>query len=191
MSLCFLFPMFPQSQMSIFWAFLVFGIPLLLLIVLACLFLWFLNIYCSVLTLSAGGLTPVMITILGTDPKNADSALAWHHFSFSFGPPIYKLVIIYSSRALHSYNGILSSLSSGHTHISAMLSGRLAGMAVSPLPLQSTMLLLQVHMAGQEPAARLHDWGPEFSEWPANIGKVKGKVWINLNIYKQLYIFLT
>lgn len=50
------------------------------------------------------------------------------------------------------------------THISAMFSGRLAGMAVSPLPLQSTMLLLQVHMAGQEPEARLHVCGLEFSE---------------------------
>lgn len=55
-------------------------------------------------------------------------------------------------------------LSSCDTHISAMFSGRLAGMAVSPLPLQSTILLLQVHMVGQEPEARLHVCGLEFSE---------------------------
>lgn len=48
-----------------------------------------------------------------------------------------------------------------------MLSGRLAGMAVRPFPLQSTMLLLQVHMAGQEPPPTLHgcrledSWCPE------------------------------
>lgn len=41
-------------------------------------------------------------------------------------------------------------------YISAMLSGRLAGIAVRPFPLQSTMLLLQVHMAGQEPPPMLH-----------------------------------
>lgn len=41
-------------------------------------------------------------------------------------------------------------------YISAMLSGRLAGMSMRPFPLQSTMLLLQVHMAGQEPPPVLH-----------------------------------
>lgn len=55
-------------------------------------------------------------------------------------------------------------LSSRDTHISAMFSGRLPGMAVSPLPLQSTILLLQVHMTGQEPEARLHVCGLELSE---------------------------
>ena len=45
-------------------------------------------------------------------------------------------------------------------YISAMLSGRLAGMAVRPFPLQSTMLLLQVHMAGQEPPPMLHGCRP-------------------------------
>lgn len=48
-----------------------------------------------------------------------------------------------------------------------MLSGRLAGMAVRPFPLQSTMLLEQVHMAGQEPAAKLQVWRLE-SDWPAS-----------------------
>lgn len=33
-------------------------------------------------------------------------------------------------------------------YISAMVSGRLAGMAVRPFPLQSTMLLLQVQDSG-------------------------------------------
>lgn len=41
-------------------------------------------------------------------------------------------------------------------YISAMLSGRLAGISVRPLPRQSTMLLLQVHIAGQEPPPVLH-----------------------------------
>lgn len=45
-----------------------------------------------------------------------------------------------------------------HTHISVMVSGRLAGMAVRPLPRQSTMPLLQVHMAGQEPEDKLQSW---------------------------------
>lgn len=44
------------------------------------------------------------------------------------------------------------------THISVMASGRWAGIAVKPRPRQSTMLLLQVHMGGQEPDARLHGW---------------------------------
>lgn len=57
-------------------------------------------------------------------------------------------------------------------YISAMLSGRLAGMAVSPFPLQSTMLLLHVHMAGQEPPPTLHVCRPEDSWWP---GKNKEK----------------
>lgn len=47
-----------------------------------------------------------------------------------------------------------------------MLSGRLAGMAVRPLPLQSTMLLLQVHMAGQEPPPTMHGCGLEESWCP-------------------------
>ena len=47
-----------------------------------------------------------------------------------------------------------------------MLSGRLAGMAVRPFPLQSTMLLLQVHMAGQEPPPMLHGWRLLDSWWP-------------------------
>lgn len=52
-------------------------------------------------------------------------------------------------------NKLLSSPPAG-THISVMASGRWAGMAVRPLPRQSTMLLLQVHMGGQEPDAKLH-----------------------------------
>lgn len=50
-----------------------------------------------------------------------------------------------------------------HAYISAMLSGRFAGIAVSPFPLQSTILLLQVHMAGQEPPPTLHGCMPEDS----------------------------
>lgn len=34
------------------------------------------------------------------------------------------------------------------TYISVMVSGRLVGISVSPFPLQSTMLLLQVHDSG-------------------------------------------
>lgn len=49
-----------------------------------------------------------------------------------------------------------------------MASGRWAGMAVRPLPRQSTMLLLQEHMGGQEPDARLHGWTKALSPWPAN-----------------------
>lgn len=55
----------------------------------------------------------------------------------------------------------------GHTHISVMVSGRLAGMAVSPLPRQSTMPLLQVHMAGQEPEDKLQSWACAESVCPA------------------------
>ena len=47
-----------------------------------------------------------------------------------------------------------------------MASGRLAGMAVRPFPRQSTMLLLQVHMAGQEPPPVLHGCRLEDSWWP-------------------------
>lgn len=47
-----------------------------------------------------------------------------------------------------------------------MLSGRFAGMAVRPFPLQSTMLLLQVHMAGQEPPPMLQGCRLEDSWWP-------------------------
>lgn len=52
------------------------------------------------------------------------------------------------------------------THISDMVSGRLAGMAVSPLPRQSTMPLLQVHMAGQEPEDKLQSWARAVSICP-------------------------
>ena len=55
----------------------------------------------------------------------------------------------------------------GRTHISVMVSGRLAGMAVSPLPRQSTMPLLQVHMAGQEPEDKLQSWARAGSVCPA------------------------
>ena len=55
----------------------------------------------------------------------------------------------------------------GCTHISVMVSGRLAGMAVSPLPRQSTMPLLQVHMAGQEPEDKLQSWTRAGSVCPA------------------------
>lgn len=41
-------------------------------------------------------------------------------------------------------------------------------MAVSPFPLQSTMLLLHVHMAGQEPPPTLHACMPDDSWWPGN-----------------------
>lgn len=51
-----------------------------------------------------------------------------------------------------------------------MVSGRLAGMAVRPLPRQSTMPLLQVHMAGQEPEERVQDGGRPASPWPAGAG---------------------
>lgn len=53
------------------------------------------------------------------------------------------------------------------THISVMVSGRLAGMAVRPLPRQSTMPLLQVHMAGQEPEDKLQSWARAKSVCPA------------------------
>lgn len=53
------------------------------------------------------------------------------------------------------------------THISVMVSGRLAGMAVRPLPRQSTMPLLQVHMAGQEPEERVQEGTRPASPWPA------------------------
>lgn len=53
------------------------------------------------------------------------------------------------------------------THISVMASGRLAGMAVRPLPRQSTMPLLQVHMAGQEPEERVQEGTRPASPWPA------------------------
>lgn len=53
------------------------------------------------------------------------------------------------------------------THISVMVSGRLAGMAVRPLPRQSTMPLLQVHMAGQEPDERVQVGTRVDSPWPA------------------------
>lgn len=52
------------------------------------------------------------------------------------------------------------------THISVMVSGRLAGMAVRPLPRQSTMPLLQVHMAGQEPEERVQEGTRPASPWP-------------------------
>lgn len=53
-----------------------------------------------------------------------------------------------------------------HTHISVMVSGRLAGMAVRPLPRQSTMPLPQVHMAGQEPEERVQESDRPASPWP-------------------------
>lgn len=53
------------------------------------------------------------------------------------------------------------------THISVMVSGRLAGMAVRPLPRQSTMPLLQLHMAGQEPEERVQAGTCPASPWPA------------------------
>lgn len=54
-----------------------------------------------------------------------------------------------------------------------MLSGRFAGMAVRPFPLQSTMLLLQVHMAGQEPPPVLQGCGLEDSWCPEET--IRGK----------------
>lgn len=51
-----------------------------------------------------------------------------------------------------------------------MVSGRLAGMAVRPLPRQSTMPLLQVHMAGQEPEDRVQVGTRPASPWPAETG---------------------
>lgn len=56
------------------------------------------------------------------------------------------------------------------THISVMVSGRLAGMAVRPLPRQSTMPLLQLHMAGQEPEERVQAGAWAASPWPAETG---------------------
>lgn len=56
------------------------------------------------------------------------------------------------------------------THISVMDSGRLAGMAVRPLPRQSTMPLLQAHMAGQEPEERVQEGTRPASPWPAETG---------------------
>ena len=47
-----------------------------------------------------------------------------------------------------------------------MVSGRLAGMAVRPLPRQSTMPLLQLHMAGQEPEERVQEGTWPASPWP-------------------------
>ncbi len=41
-----------------------------------------------------------------------------------------------------------------NTHISVMPSGMLAGIAVRPFPLQSTILFVQAHIGGQEPDAR-------------------------------------
>lgn len=64
-----------------------------------------------------------------------------------------------------------------------MLSGRLAGMAVSPFPLQSTMLLLHVHMAGQEPPPTLHACMPDDSWWPGNKEKY-GKMWGGKNSHR-------
>lgn len=61
------------------------------------------------------------------------------------------------------------------SYISAMLSGRLAGMAVRPFPLQSTMLLLQVHMAGQEPPPVLHGCKLEVSWCPGEKIKTEKK----------------
>lgn len=54
------------------------------------------------------------------------------------------------------------------TYISVMASGRWAGIAVRPRPRQSTMLLLQVHIGGQEPDARLHGWTKALPLWPAD-----------------------
>lgn len=62
-----------------------------------------------------------------------------------------------------------------HAYISAMLSGRFAGIAVSPFPLQSTILLLQVHMAGQEPPPTLHGCMPEDSWWPVEKSRWSGR----------------
>lgn len=62
-------------------------------------------------------------------------------------------------------------------YISAMLSGRLAGMAVRPFPLQSTMLLLQVHMAGQEPPPVLQGSRLEDSWFPGKRNRKKDMEW--------------
>lgn len=50
------------------------------------------------------------------------------------------------------------------TYISVMVSGRLVGISVSPLPRQSTILLLQVQAAGQCNTLQegaINDWWPE------------------------------
>lgn len=45
-------------------------------------------------------------------------------------------------------------------------------MAVRPLPRQSTMPLLQLHMAGQEPEERVQAGARAASPWPAKTGGV-------------------
>lgn len=47
-----------------------------------------------------------------------------------------------------------------------MASGRWAGIAVRPRPLQSTMLLLQEHIGGQDPDARLQGWTKALPPFP-------------------------
>lgn len=49
------------------------------------------------------------------------------------------------------------------TYISVMVSGRFVGISVRPFPRQSTMLLLQVHAAGQCKTLQdgaINDWWP-------------------------------
>lgn len=50
-------------------------------------------------------------------------------------------------------------------------------MAVSPLPRQSTMPLLQVHMAGQEPEDKLQSWARAASVCPGGEAKGTAKGW--------------
>lgn len=76
------------------------------------------------------------------------------------------------------------------TYISQMSSGRLAGISVRPLPLQSTTLLLQVQAEGQETELALHDggsdWGPAHKE---HIPRFKNRLWgLNNNILWVLQI---
>lgn len=73
------------------------------------------------------------------------------------------------------------------TYISAMLSGKLAGMAVSPLPRQSTILLLQVQTAGHEPAAKLHNCTPTISAWPAELRENVNHCETKWNVLRRLH----
>lgn len=67
------------------------------------------------------------------------------------------------------------------TYISTMLSGRLAGISVSPFPRQSTMLLLHVQAEGQDKELALQDgasaWGPVEPEQNGQVLSVLGASW--------------
>lgn len=58
-------------------------------------------------------------------------------------------------------------------------------MAVRPLPRQSTMPLLQLHMAGQEPDERVQAGTCAASPWPA---ETVGMIWESLTLWLPLQI---